>query len=92
MLPVTSRLDIFGSTDHRLQFKGVIEVKMTYPSFNGIEKTEMVLALVVPSTSYNVDVPVFTVPNQDNRNGRYGYQNMATAGDSSSGNLRVFID
>ena len=36
--------------------------------------------------------PTSTVPNQDNRNGRYGYQNMATAGDSSSGNLRVFID
>ena len=33
-----------------------------------------------------------TVPYQDNRNGRYGYQNMATAGDNSSGNLRVFID
>ena len=37
-------------------------------------------------------VSIYTVPNQYNRNGRYGYQNMATAGDSSSGNLRVFID
>ena len=37
-------------------------------------------------------ISISTVPNQDNRNGRYGYQNMATAGDSSSGNLRVFID
>ena len=35
---------------------------------------------------------IITVPYQDNCNGRYGYQNMATAGDSSSGNLRVFID
>ena len=40
----------------------------------------------------NRSVCTFTVPYQDNRNGRYGYQNMATAGDSSSGNLRVFID
>ena len=31
---------------------------LIHPSFNGIEKTEMVLALVVGSTSYNVDVPV----------------------------------
>jgi hypothetical protein len=36
---------------------------MTYSSFGGIEKTEMVLALVVPSTSYNIDVPVLIATN-----------------------------
>ena len=53
----------------------------------GFSFTQDVCASITPCKN-----SISTVPYQDNRNGRYGYQNMATAGDSSSGNLRVFIE
>ena len=56
--PVTSRLDIFGSTGHRLRYQGFIDVKLTCPSINGVIEIDNVLALVVPSTTYSLNVPV----------------------------------
>ena len=56
--PISHLLTISSSTGHPLPYMGYIEVDITYPDLTGKTVTKSVLALVVPQTLYNSDVPV----------------------------------